>query len=134
MSTRIRIQDGGQISLPARLRAQAGLKKGDLVEAAFEGGRILLTPKPASSSSKSQSAARLAVETQRDFAASLRQGATDLGAKPPTWQLVIPRDLWDELQLQEGDFVAFARPQNEGAAKPKRAAPRTPRGHSPKKA
>ena len=44
-STIIRIQDKGQVTIPTHLRAKAGLAKGDLVEAAFERGRIVLTPK-----------------------------------------------------------------------------------------
>lgn len=45
MSTLIRIQDKGQVTIPNRLCSQAGLEKGDLVEAAFERGKIILTPK-----------------------------------------------------------------------------------------
>lgn len=45
MGTRIKIQNKGQVTIPTRLRAQAGLTEGDLVEAAFEDGKIVLTPK-----------------------------------------------------------------------------------------
>ncbi|MGA3027143.1 MAG: AbrB/MazE/SpoVT family DNA-binding domain-containing protein [Bryobacteraceae bacterium] len=47
MSTIVRIQDKGQVTIPTRLRTRAGLAKGDLVEAAFVRGRIVLTPKVA---------------------------------------------------------------------------------------
>jgi AbrB family looped-hinge helix DNA binding protein len=45
MSTLIKIQDKGQVTIPYRHRNQAGLAKGDLVEAAYKGGKIVLTPK-----------------------------------------------------------------------------------------
>ncbi len=45
MSSIVKIQDKGQVTIPTHLRTQAGLAKGDLVEAAFERGRIVLTPK-----------------------------------------------------------------------------------------
>ena len=45
MSTVIKIQDKGQVTIPNRLCSKAGLAKGDLVEAAFERGKIILTPK-----------------------------------------------------------------------------------------
>jgi bifunctional DNA-binding transcriptional regulator/antitoxin component of YhaV-PrlF toxin-antitoxin module len=45
MATLIKIQDKGQMTLPNRLRSQAGIMKGDLVEAEFEHGKIVLTPK-----------------------------------------------------------------------------------------
>jgi AbrB family looped-hinge helix DNA binding protein len=45
MSTLIRIEHNGQVTLPSRLRTRAGLSQGDIVEAAFERGKIILTPK-----------------------------------------------------------------------------------------
>jgi AbrB family looped-hinge helix DNA binding protein len=45
MPTLIKIQDKGQVTIPNRIRSKAGLVKGDLMEAAFERGRIVLTPK-----------------------------------------------------------------------------------------
>jgi bifunctional DNA-binding transcriptional regulator/antitoxin component of YhaV-PrlF toxin-antitoxin module len=33
------------VTIPNRIRSKAGLVKGDLMEAAFERGRIVLTPK-----------------------------------------------------------------------------------------
>jgi bifunctional DNA-binding transcriptional regulator/antitoxin component of YhaV-PrlF toxin-antitoxin module len=44
MGTLIKIQDKGQLRIPNRIRSKAGLMKGDLVEAAFERGKIVLTP------------------------------------------------------------------------------------------
>ncbi len=45
MSTIVKVQHKGQVTIPARLRIQAGLVEGDLVEATFQQGRIILTPK-----------------------------------------------------------------------------------------
>jgi len=45
MPTLIKIQDKGQVTIPNRIRSKAGLAKGDLVEAVFERGKIVLTPK-----------------------------------------------------------------------------------------
>ncbi|MGI8989534.1 MAG: AbrB/MazE/SpoVT family DNA-binding domain-containing protein [Bryobacteraceae bacterium] len=40
-----RIQPRGRVTIPTRLREQAGLSKGDLVELSFRRGKIVLTPK-----------------------------------------------------------------------------------------
>lgn len=40
-----RIQHKGQVTIPTRVREQAGLSKGDLVEFAFQRGKIVITPK-----------------------------------------------------------------------------------------
>jgi AbrB family looped-hinge helix DNA binding protein len=45
MSTTARIQHKGQVTIPTRVRTQAGLSKGDLVEFSFQRGKIVLTPK-----------------------------------------------------------------------------------------
>ena len=45
MSSIVKVQKKGQVTLPTRLRSQAGLADGDLVEASFRGGKIILTPK-----------------------------------------------------------------------------------------
>jgi AbrB family looped-hinge helix DNA binding protein len=47
MSTVSRIQHKGQVTIPTRLRNQAGLSKGDLVEFSFHRGKIVITPKVA---------------------------------------------------------------------------------------
>jgi AbrB family looped-hinge helix DNA binding protein len=47
MNATARIQPRGQVTIPTRLREQAGLSKGDLVELAFERGRIVIKPKVA---------------------------------------------------------------------------------------
>jgi len=45
MSTIVKIQRKGQVTIPTRLRVQVGLVDGDLVEAKAERGKIVLTPK-----------------------------------------------------------------------------------------
>lgn len=45
MNTTTRIQHKGQVTIPTRLRAQAGLSKGDVVEFTFHRGKIVITPK-----------------------------------------------------------------------------------------
>ena len=45
MTTVVKIHRKGQTTLPTRLRVMAGIAEGDLVEAAFERGKIIITPK-----------------------------------------------------------------------------------------
>lgn len=45
MNPTARIQQKGQVTIPTRLRDQAGLSKGDLVEFSFQRGKIVITPK-----------------------------------------------------------------------------------------
>ena len=45
MSTIVKVQRKGQVTIPTRLRIQVGLVDGDLVEAKAERGKIVLTPK-----------------------------------------------------------------------------------------
>jgi AbrB family looped-hinge helix DNA binding protein len=44
-TTLVKIQHKGQVTIPSRLRQQAGIAEGDLVEASFQRGQIVLTPK-----------------------------------------------------------------------------------------
>jgi AbrB family looped-hinge helix DNA binding protein len=44
MPSLVKIHRKGQMTLPTRLRTQAGILEGDLVEAAFHRGKIVLTP------------------------------------------------------------------------------------------
>ena len=44
-TTLVRVQHKGQVTIPSRLRRQAGIAEGDMVEAIFERGQIVLTPK-----------------------------------------------------------------------------------------
>jgi AbrB family looped-hinge helix DNA binding protein len=45
MSSIVKVQCKGQVTIPTRLRVQLGLVEGDLVEAKAERGKIVLTPK-----------------------------------------------------------------------------------------
>src|SRR5271169_4496454 len=45
MNTTTRIQHKGQVTIPTRVREQAGLSKGDLVEFSYQRGKIIITPK-----------------------------------------------------------------------------------------
>jgi len=45
MGALVKVQHKGQVTIPTRLRTRAGISEGDLVEASFHRGRIILTPK-----------------------------------------------------------------------------------------
>jgi AbrB family looped-hinge helix DNA binding protein len=45
MNTSAKIQTKGQVTIPTSVRRQAGLSKGDLVDFAFQRGKIVITPK-----------------------------------------------------------------------------------------
>lgn len=45
MNTTGKIQNKGQVTIPTAVRRQAGLAKGDLVNFAFQRGRIVITPR-----------------------------------------------------------------------------------------
>ena len=45
VSTLVKVLQKGQVTIPTRLRAQAGIVEGDMVEATFHRGKIILTPK-----------------------------------------------------------------------------------------
>ena len=45
MSSIVKIQRKGQVTIPTRLRIKVGLVDGDLLEAKAERGKIVLTPK-----------------------------------------------------------------------------------------
>lgn len=45
MGALVKVQHKGQVTIPSRLRHQAGIAAGDLVEASFQRGKIVLTPK-----------------------------------------------------------------------------------------
>jgi AbrB family looped-hinge helix DNA binding protein len=44
-NTLVKVQNKGQVTIPSRLRKQAGIMEGDMVEAIFQRGHIVLTPK-----------------------------------------------------------------------------------------
>lgn len=56
MTTIVKIHRKGQMTLPSRLREMAGIAEGDLVRAAFQRGKIVITPTPVIDRSKFPSA------------------------------------------------------------------------------
>lgn len=57
MGTLVRVQQKGQVTIPTLLRSRAGILEGDLVEASFERGKIVLTPQLVIDRSKLSAAA-----------------------------------------------------------------------------
>ena len=45
MNTTAKIQHKGQVTIPTSVRRQAGLSQGDLVNFAFQRGKIVITPR-----------------------------------------------------------------------------------------
>jgi AbrB family looped-hinge helix DNA binding protein len=41
----VKVQNKGQVTIPSQLRQQAGIAEGDIIEATFQRGHIVLTPK-----------------------------------------------------------------------------------------
>jgi AbrB family looped-hinge helix DNA binding protein len=79
MSTMTKIQHKGQVTIPTRVREQAGLSKGDLVEFSYERGRIVITPKVVIDRSKFPTADDEYTPAQRRVIdAQLAEGLEDL--------------------------------------------------------
>jgi bifunctional DNA-binding transcriptional regulator/antitoxin component of YhaV-PrlF toxin-antitoxin module len=51
----VKVRSNGEVNLPLKLRRQAGLNEGDVLEAKLEEGRITLTPKSLADSHISES-------------------------------------------------------------------------------
>jgi AbrB family looped-hinge helix DNA binding protein len=78
MSTIVKIQKKGQVTIPTRMRTQAGIADGDLVEAVFSRGKIILTPRAAVGSSKFPSAHdEYTTEQRRHIDAGIAEGVED---------------------------------------------------------
>lgn len=45
MTTLLKVQPKGQVTIPQELRNRAGLSEGDVIEASYVAGNIVLTPK-----------------------------------------------------------------------------------------
>jgi AbrB family looped-hinge helix DNA binding protein len=71
MNAIARIQDKGQITIPMRVRKQAGLSKGDVVEFSYRQGKILMTPKAVIDRSKFPVADEYTPEERREIDARL---------------------------------------------------------------
>ena len=79
MGKLIRVQNKGQVTIPVRLRSQAGIAEGDVVVATFQRGRIVLTPQFVIDRSTFPSAADEYTPAQRrGIAARLAESEKDL--------------------------------------------------------
>jgi AbrB family looped-hinge helix DNA binding protein len=67
MSSTTRIQHKGQVTIPTRVREQAGLSKGDVVEFSYQRGKIVITPKVVIDRSKFPNADDEYTPAQRRF-------------------------------------------------------------------
>jgi len=77
----LKVQESGQITIPPRLRSQAGISAGDTVEAAFQSGKIVLTRKIAIDRSKFPTADDEYTPEQRAIIdARLEESAADVKA------------------------------------------------------
>src|ERR1035438_4540996 len=65
MNTTGKIQNKGQVTIPTAVRRQAGLSKGDLVNFAFQRGKIVITPRLVIDRSKFPSADNKYTPAQR---------------------------------------------------------------------
>ena len=81
MNTTGKIQNNGQVTIPTSVRRQAGLSKGDLVNFAFQRGKIVITPRLVIDRSKFPTADdEYTPEQRRTIDAQLAQGLADIKA------------------------------------------------------
>ena len=81
MTTLVKLQRKGQMTLPSRLREALGVEEGDIIEATIERGRVVLTPKIFIDRSNFSSAEHDYTKAQRRVIdARLAQAAADIKA------------------------------------------------------
>jgi AbrB family looped-hinge helix DNA binding protein len=81
MNTTGKIQNKGQVTIPTAVRRQAGLSKGDLVNFAFQRGKIVMTPRVVIDRSKFPTADDEYTPAQRKIIdAQLAKGLADIKA------------------------------------------------------
>ena len=73
MNAIARIQDKGQVTIPTRVRKQAGLSKGDVVEFSYRQGKIVMIPKTVIDRSKFPVADEYTPEQRRAIDVALRE-------------------------------------------------------------
>ncbi len=73
MNAIARVQDKGQITIPTRVRKQAGLNKGDVVEFSYRQGKIFMVPKTVIDRSKFPVADEYTPEQRRLLKAELEE-------------------------------------------------------------
>lgn len=81
MNTTGKIQNKGQVTIPTSVRRRAGLNKGDLVNFAFQRGKIVITPQLVIDRSKFPTADDEYTPEQRKIVdADLAKGLADIKA------------------------------------------------------
>jgi AbrB family looped-hinge helix DNA binding protein len=80
MNAIARVQDKGQITIPTRVRKQAGLNKGDVVEFSYRQGKIVMVPKTVIDRSKFPIADEYTPEQRREI-----QAMFDSAKKEPSY-------------------------------------------------
>lgn len=79
MGALVKVQHKGQVTIPTRLRARAGIREGDLVEASYHRGKIVLTPTLVIERSQLPSAGdEYTPEQRRAIARELAKGLEDV--------------------------------------------------------
>ena len=116
MNTSGKIQNKGQVTIPTAIRRKAGLSKGDLVNFAFQRGRIIVTPRVVIDRSQFPTADdEYTPEQRRIVDAELAEGLADIKAGRVS-----------KVYSDVGEFVAHL---HKAAAKygPKRQTKRSPK-------
>ncbi len=80
MTSLVRIQRKGQVTLPTRMRSAVGVVEGDLVEASVQHGKIVLTPKMADRSRFPSADNEYTPAQRRIIDARLARGLADVKA------------------------------------------------------
>jgi AbrB family looped-hinge helix DNA binding protein len=81
MTTIVKVHRKGQMTLPTKLRSLAGIDEGDLLQATFERGRIVITPALVIDRSKFPTADdEYTTRQRRIIDADLAKGLTDVKA------------------------------------------------------
>jgi AbrB family looped-hinge helix DNA binding protein len=77
MPTIVKIQKKGQVTIPTQLRVQAGIAEGDLIDAAFSRGKIVLTPRAAIDRADIPASDEYTPEQRRIIDAGIAEGLED---------------------------------------------------------
>ena len=77
MTTTVRIDRKGQVTLPSAMRTAVGISNGDFVEASVSRGKIVLTPKPPA---EAEAGDEYTPEQKRWLDAELAKGLADVQA------------------------------------------------------
>ena len=87
----VKVQRKGQITLPIRLRARAGIAEGDLLEAKLQRGKITLTPRTLTDQQIGESMEDYRksrfygpFDTHEEFVASIKANLKRMAKKKPS--------------------------------------------------